>query len=239
MKKIVYTLLVLSTMLTSCVKDNFEGPDASFFGSIKDSKTGALVETDLIDGTTLEVYEIAYENPSAQKWVIKNNGEFRNDMVFANDYDIYIRNGNVYPQEYKAFTINKGKNEFHFSVTPFIRILNPEIKYDKESNKIIATFSLEGGKGTEILNAVRLYAFSDIYVGEPIKFNIIGGTDSKSNLNKEINPNEKYELSIDLIKNSEIFKEGRDYFFRIGALAEIKGVGTIRHNYAPFVKISL
>lgn len=239
MKKIIYTLSVLSIMLTSCVIDNYEGPDASFFGSIKDSKTGALVETDLIDGTTLEVYEIAYENPSAQKWVVKNNGEFRNDMVFANDYDIYIRNGNVYPQEYKAFTINKGENEFHFSVTPFIRIINPEIIYNKENNKIVATFYLEGGKGTEIVDAVRLYAFSDIYVGEPVKFNILGGTDSKSNLKKEIDPTEKYELSIDLNRNSEIFKEGRDYFFRIGALADIEGVGTIRHNYAPFVKISL
>jgi hypothetical protein len=46
-------------------------------------------------------------------------------------------------------------------------------------------------------------------------------------------------LTIDLAANANLFPAGRDYFFRVGALADLAGVGTIRHNYAPIVKITL
>lgn len=78
-----------------------------------------------------------------------------------------------------------------------------------------------------------------MHVGDPVKFDVKYSADRKENINKQIDSNEQYELSIDLAKNASIFKPGRDYFFRIGALASVKNVGTIRHNYAHYVKISL
>lgn len=227
-------------ILASCERDNMDGPDAAFYGSIKDAKDGSLIEQDIVQGTVLEAYEMAYEKPTAQNWVIKNNGEFRNDMVFANTYDIYLRNGNFYPIEDKGVKINPGNNQRDYTVTPYIRIVNCKIEHKISDKKIVATFSLEGGKGTEVVNHIRLYAFSDMYVGEPIKFDV-KGSNFKKDINAVITPATIYTLEIDYATtdNAKFFKTGRNYYFRVGAKAALSGLGTIRHNYAPCVKITL
>ena len=46
-------------------------------------------------------------------------------------------------------------------------------------------------------------------------------------------------LSIDLGQNADVLKYSKNYYFRIGALADVSGVGTVRHNYAPVVVIKL
>lgn len=239
MKNLFLTLFVSTFLLTSCMKDNFDGPNASFFGAIVDEKTNEYVETDLLNGSTIEAYELGYDDPVAQIWVIKNNGEFRNNLVFANDYDLFLRNGNFYAQEFKSFKINPGENMHNFIVKPYLRILDESITYDKAAKKIVAKFKLEGGNGDEKVKNVRLYAFSDMYVGEAIKFDVKNSSDRIEGINKVVDPAYEYELTIDLDKNTSLFKNGRDYFFRIGALANIDNVGTIRHNYAPYVKITL
>lgn len=231
----ILTLFCL-ILLASCEKDNFDGPNAQFYGSIKDAQTGELVETELQNGSMIEVFELGYENPVSQKLLIKNNGEFRNNLVFANKYDVYLRNGNFYQQEFKGFVIKPGENEHHFEVVPYIRIKNAKITHDKANNKVMATFNLEGGKAEVQVKNIRLYAFSDIHVGESVKFDVKNSADRKENINQVINPATVYTLEIDLGKNPNLFKAGRDYFFRIGALANLSGQGTVRHNFAPYVK---
>lgn len=223
-------------------KDNFPEPDAKFFGGINDEVGGALVETDLINGSTLHVYEQGFENPVLQTWVIKQNGEFRNDLVFANTYDIVFENCNFFPFEVNDVVIKSGDNEHDFTVTPYIRIKNCSITYDAAGNRIVATFNLEAGQSTVKLSSITLYAFTDIYVGNYIKFSLSAGTGKYTQSfspTVEIDPETSYTLSIDLEANSNRFSVHRNYYFRVGALASQSGVGTVRHNYAPFVKITL
>lgn len=243
MKKIVYSILTgicFFALLASCERDNFEAPNASFFGAIKDSVGGGLVETELINGSQIEVFEKGgYTTPVSQKWVIKNNGEFRNNLVFANVYDINFANCNFFPYRINDLEIKPGQNQRDFLVVPYIRIKNCQINHDKAANKIVATFSLEAGKSNVKAKAIRLYAFSDIYVGENVKFNTAGtGFTQSFNPSKTID-NATYTLSIDLAANTGFFKTGRNYYFRVGALADVSGVGTVRHNFAPYVKITL
>lgn len=237
--KVVFLIqsLFCLLLLSSCEKDSFAGPNAQFYGSIRDIKTGEPVETDLQNGATIEAYELGYENPSAQTWVIKNNGEFRNNLVFSNKYDLYLRNANFYPLEFKSFEIKPGDNEYNFEVEPYIRIKSPTITHSQD--KIVATFSLEGGRDNTSVKNIRLYAFSDIHVGEAIKFDIQSSNDKIENANEIMTSSKQYELSIDLGNNANLFKTGRSYYFRIGAVANISNVGTVRYNYAPAVKISL
>lgn len=225
--------------MSSCEKDNFDGPNAQFYGSMRDAKTNELVETDLQNGSVIEAFELGYQNPVSQKWVIKSNGEFRNNLVFANKYDIYLRNCNFFPQEFKDFEIKPGKNQCDFIVEPYIRVKNAQITYDKDNKKVIANFSLEAGREEVKVKNVRLYAFSDMYVGEAVKFDVKSSVDRMENINQLINPSIIYTLTIDLEKNNDLFKIGRNYFFRIGAIANVAGVGTIKHNYAPYVMITL
>lgn len=242
MKKIGNILLLISSLLfilDSCEIDNYDGPDASFFGSIKDSQTGELIGTDIENGSSIKVYELGFETSTAQTWYIKNTGEFNNDLVFSARYDFEFSNGNFYPFKVSDFEVKPGKNQHDFEVTPYIRIKNVNITHDAGNKKVIATFSLEAGKPEVKLSEIRLFVFTDIWVGNNVKFDVKG-----SNFSHKFTPvatidGANYTLSIDLNENSDLFKYNRNYYFRVGALASISGVGTVRHNYAPFVVIAL
>lgn len=241
MKKLfylIYALVFLTMFFPSCKIDNFPGPDAAFFGAIKDSVGGGLVETELINGSAIEAFELGYSTQASQRWVIKNSGEFRNNLVFANTYDIYLRNGNFFPYNVPGLVISSGDNQRDFLVMPYIRIKNCTITLDKTANKVVSTFTLEAGKSSVKLKSIRLYAFSDIYVGDNIKFGTAGTTFSQVFSTSKVIDSSTYTLSIDLAANSAMFPAGRNYFFRVGAMADVVGVGTIRMNYAPNVKIA-
>jgi hypothetical protein len=240
MKNLIIAITWLPCLLligTSCEIDNYEGPNASFSGAIKDMETGELVGTDILNGSTIRAYELGWETLAAQTWVIKNTGEFRNDMVFAAHYDLEFINENFYPFTINDFVIGKGKNVQDFEVIPYIRIENVSIK--KEGNRIVASFRLQAGKTEVKVSSLRLYAFTDIYVGEQVKFDIRDASATRSFTPAQTIDNTVYTLSIDLEQNSQFFKYSRNYYFRVGALADVPDVGTIRHNYSSLVKIEL
>lgn len=224
----------LLLFLASCTLDNYESPDASLHGRILDTKTGELVGTDIQNGSQLMVYEEGYGENSSQTWFIMNTGEYRNNLVFPANYRVVFQNGNFYPFE-ENITVKSGDNEKDFKVTPYIRVLNPSIT--KSGNTVTATFQLEGGKPEVRAHDIRLFAYSDIYVGDYIKFALVGNTD-KQTLDSAIDPSTTYTLTIDVKENATFFKyTGKNYYFRIGAKAAVEGVGTVLYNYSPLVKI--
>jgi hypothetical protein len=218
------------------------GPDASFYGSIVDSVGGGLIEQDIISGSRIYAYEHGYENPTAVYWDFKVTGEFRNNMVFAATYDLQMQNGNYFPFTIKDFVIKPGENTYTFSAVPYLRVLNPEIKLDEATNKIVATFNIQGGKPTVKMKTLTLYAYSDQYVGFPIKYTLSGADWKKTFAPRAIvpDPTVTYTLTIDLTANSNTFIKGRNYFFRIGAIADVSGgLAGVKTNYAPVVKMRL
>jgi hypothetical protein len=245
MKKILYFLIFIISLVlvdTSCKIDNYPYPDAQFFGAIRDSVGGGLVEQDLQTGSVIGAYEAGYPTPTLQNWVIKNSGEFRNNYVYANTYDIVFQSCNFFP--YQTWVdIKAGANEHDFLVTPFIRVKNASITLNTATNKIVATFTLEAGKPSVKVGKISLYAWTDIYVGEYIKTSLATGTgqptQTLTGAAQTINPSTTYTLSIDLAANATVFAIKRNYYFRVGAIAIQSGVGTIRTNYAPLVKIPL
>jgi hypothetical protein len=231
--------IILLVFMTSCGldPDSFQ-PTAKISGAIRDSLDLSLVEQDLVEGSKIEALEYGYTSPYF--WVIKENGEFRQNFGFPNTYTVNFRNCNFFPHVVEDVVIKTGDNVIDFQVVPYIRIKEPVIVYDATTKKVTATFKLEAGKPVVKVKSVHLFAFSDIHVGAPLKFAISGGGDVQ-NLNVVINPATTYTLSIDVSKNlvANKFYEGGNYYFRIGALADVVNVGTIRHNYAPYVKIKL
>jgi hypothetical protein len=249
MKKTIYFLIFIISLILgtgSCKVDNYPYPDAQFYGAIRDSTGGGLVETDLNSGTNLGMYEQGYETPTIQNWVVKQNGEFRNNLVYSGTYDCLFQSCNFFPYTEKAIAINPGENKHDFLVVPYIRIKNASITYDATAKKIKASFSIEGGKPTVKVAKVSLYAFTDIYVGEYVKKSLTAtATDvptiTLSGAAQTINTATVYNLSIDLTQsaNALVFKIKRNYYFRVGAMGIQSGVGTIRTNYAPYVVIPL
>lgn len=238
MKKILLLISCCLFALTSCDVDNYDGPDASIHGSILDEQTGELVGTDLNNGSAIKVREHGFTNPTDQTWAIMNTGEYRNELVFAATYDVRFENGNFYPFEIKDFEVKGGDNLYDFKVIPYIRIKNTSIT--RNGDIITATFSLEAGKPDVKVKEVQLFAFSDMWVGNSVKYTLNGGTDKTTfNPTAAIDPVKTYTLTIDLKANATVLKYNKNYYFRIGALADVSGVGTVRHNYAPFVVIKL
>lgn len=218
--------------------DNYDSPNASFKGGIRDADTGSLVETDLLDGSEIRVYELGYPE-GAQIWKIKESGEFQNDFVFSGHYRIDFINCNFFPFVIDDLEIKRGENIHDFQVTPYIRIR--DVSITKSGDEIVAKFKLQTSRPSDVkLRAIQLYAFSDMHVGEPIKYNIEDAS-SKQTFNPTVNIDEniEYTLRIDILTNAtEFFKySGKDYYFRVGALADVSNVGTVRHNYAPYVAI--
>lgn len=237
MKKIFLLLSCASMLFASCKVDNYDMPDSQVYGSFLDEKTGELVGTDIENGNSIIVVEQGYENPSNQYWAVKNTGEYRNNFVFSATYDIRFENCNFYPFSQSDVKIHKGENKIDFTVTPFIRVLNPSI--EKNGNTITAKFRLEAGKPEVKLSSVQLFAFSDMWVGNNVKYTLTGGTDKESFDGASIDSSKEYTLTIDVNANKNSFKyTGKNYYFRIGALASVSGVGTVRHNYSPLVKIA-
>jgi hypothetical protein len=245
MKNIIFISVILCFLMTvsSCVKDNMAGPDAAFFGAVKDSIGGGLIEQDQLNGSRILAYEHGYETPTAQSWFFKITGEFRNNMVFSNTYDLKLRNANFFPIEMNDFVIKPGDNPYDFIAVPYLRIKDAEIKLDQTTNKITATFKIEAGTPKVKLKKIALFAFTDMYVGDPFKVVNSGGGDTKS-FSPTIKPNPAtvYTLTIDLTANQKTYKTGRSYFFRIGAIADgtaNSGLSGVKYNYVPYVKITL
>ena len=250
MKKVLLVAASVLFLMTSCQLDNYDGPNAKIHGRILDEKTGELVGTDIQNGSRLMVYEQGYAasetHSNGETWVIMNTGEYANNLVFAGEYEVIFENGNFYGFN-DFFTINKGDNEVDWKVTPYLRIKNCSIS--KSGSIVTAKFSLEGGKGNEKVSEVRLFAFSDKWVGNYVKFPIEGGSkiafgakDGAGNIANPVvtvDPSSEYTLTIDTEKNKSFFKyTGKNYYFRVGAKASVSGAGTIRHNYSELVKIA-
>lgn len=261
MKKIYYLVFIVGSLLftlNSCKVDNFPEPDAHVYGAMRDSLGGGLVETDpnSTTGSVIGAYELGkYEaNPLRKAWLIKTTGEYRNNLVFANDYRFDFTSCNFFPITYNN-TVNPGENLIDFTVVPYIRIKNLSITLDVPTNKIIATFNLEPGRSSVRLSRLRLYSWTDMYVGENVKKTLAAagtgtplssGVPQLSYTNTVINPATLYTITIDLAANQATTVNGfgvhRNYYFRVGTLATVSSsisVGTIRYNYAPYIMIPL
>ncbi len=243
MKKLLYVLLpALAATMVSCEIDNYKEPNAGVRGRFLDSKDNTtLIGTDINNGNEITVYEQGWSAETAQTWKVDNTGEYTNTRVFAADYRIEFLNTNFYP--YKGeniITIKKGqKNVYDFVVTPFLRVIDPKISYDAATKTITAKCRIEAGGSDVTLGELRLFVFTDKWVGNSIHSGI-GGTAVAVQGDEIIDSGREYTMTIKVSDHKDFFKYSREYFFRIGARANgPSSYGNIRHNYSPLVVINI
>lgn len=205
--------------------DNYDGPDATISGGIYDNQTGELVEQDIINGMQIEYIEHGFDNPQTQYMVVKNDGTYRNNLMFSGRYTIQPVRGNFVPVEAQEIEVS-GDTEQDFEVQPYIRLRNVEIQ--KQESKIVATFNLE----QTVTNPVRrigLFAHEQVNVGEPLN-----RVSSVVNVNAVTNDVTRYRLEINLEAHTGQLQSGKEYYFRVGALIDAPEA---KYNYAPAVRI--
>lgn len=229
MKQIKMIIAITSVLLalSACTLDNYDSPDAGLFGSIIDSETGELVEQDIVMGTKIFFKEMGYANPSLQSMVIKNNGEYKNSMMFKGTYKIYTTiESNFPPQDTVKINLT-GLRRYDFKVTPYIRISN--VRIFKTGRKIKATFDVQQTSDGSV-STVALFGSTQPNVGKylnEMSSEIIAAS-------KCYNPT-TFTVDINLDEFPAI-EEGKKYYFRAGALSSIGGA---KYNYAPAVEIEL
>ena len=248
MMKKLFIITAAALVFSSCDMfkiDNYEAPNAKLHGRVLDEVTGEPVETDVLDGSVYRWQEIGDQwVPAWNSRVIKQDGEFRDDLMFSGRYKFEFLNANFFPFAVDGeVVIKKGDNVMDVDVKPYIRVKNVRIDKDDAAQVIRATFNLEAGDPQVRLSDVRLYGATDMYVGEPYTTFNTGGEGFSQSFSpaKEIDPSETYTLTIDLTTdyNKTYFQFQRNYYFRVGAkAANIEGMGTIRRNYAPYTVIN-
>lgn len=254
MKKIFYLLSVMA-LAGSCSMldlDNYDEPNAQISGNIIDAKTKENLAVECKFGNMFggvymgaptegyfSVYQKGWDYEKAQYWHLKNDGTYRNALVFAGTYRMEANANNFYPVSKDDVEIKKGENTLDWEVTPYVRIIEPKIEYDGKNFN--ATFKCEFGdpsKANKIVDA-KLLCYPDTFVG--IYCNYCGQDPNAMSTQVVADGQTVNRLSIDssLAVNQTEFKYMEKYhYLRIAVCAEGNGANTGRHyNYSQTVKI--
>ncbi|ACT92592.1 DUF3823 domain-containing protein [Dyadobacter fermentans] len=219
--------LLLLFGAAACGVDNYPAPDSQLYGTFLDIDTDEPVEQDIIRGSTIEFIEHGYASQTKQTMIVKNDGSYRNNLIFANTYTITPVRGNFVPMGAQEVAV-KGDTKLDFKVQPYIRV--KEASIEKAGTKVIAKFKLQ----QTVMNNVRkigLYAHPEPSVGEPMRVAL-----AEQEINGAIDPDKVYQLEIDIPSNSNVLKAGNPYFFRVGGIIDAP---ESKFNYAKAVRIAL
>jgi hypothetical protein len=224
--RIIVFFILGTFLLNACELDNYEGPTASLSGAIIDIQTGEPIQSDIINGTRIELIEDGYDNPSSMRLAVKNDGSYRHDMLFENTYFMPpIMGGNFVPQSDTVRIDIKGNTTHNFEVLPYIRVKDAQITIN--GLKVTATFKLE--QTVDTLNVLRigLFGHREPQVGEPMQM-----ARQLRLINRAVTPDE--EFTLDLTLRARDFPLGQQYHFRVGAVIDAPEA---KYNYAPAVRL--
>lgn len=276
----IAVILTLTTVASCSMfkLDNFEGPNAQVAGRLVDAETGELIGVEAafsqeidwanVDWTnwifpvitvskgSLIVNELGWKNNDGeevyedQRWFIRFDGRYRNNLVFAGDYKVLMKELPCYEND-QVISLKKGaNNNVDLKTTPFCRIVNPVITYDATSKKVKATFKVEltdPTKANAIMN-LRFAANTQLFVGATV-FNMAAndpgakkeGGSWGTMVFPACQPGETVTLEIDTTNplNADLFKYNQIRYFRIAAEAEGNGYNTQKaYNFSPIFKAS-
>lgn len=256
MKKILFLIPSLMLLMTSCEwfkLDNYAYYDATITGVFKDSGTGTNVEqeckyTNAYGGNVgtvttgfISAYELGWDFEAAQVWLVKYDGTYTNSQIFAGNYRLEAKENNFYPVILDQVVIGKGSTTVDWTVTPYVRIIDPSITFDASVNKFKATFKCQYGDATKANTIFKamLCAYPDVFVGAYLN-NCSNDTEASKTTTIVANGTTVNTLYIDPAKavNASEFKYSRKHYFRIAVCAIGTGANTSKiYNFSPTVGI--
>lgn len=276
----ITTVLALASLASCSMfqLDNYDGPNAQIHGKVLDTITGEPIGVEAafsqeidwanVDWATwtfpvitvskgsLVVNELGWKNKEGvevyedQRWFIRFDGQYRNNLIFAGDYKALYKELPCYETD-EVFTVKKGDNKVDLKATPFCRIVDPHVTYDATTKKVKATFKVELGdetKANTIMN-LRFCGNTQLFVGATV-FNLVSSDDAGAK--KEgfswgtmvfpaATPGQEVTLEIDTQdpKNADLFKYNQTRYFRIAAQAAGNGYNSQNaYNFSPIFKVS-
>lgn len=222
MKRILSIISCSLLLLTavSCdwfVLDNQDGWDAKVQGRILDQKTGLPIQSE--QGAAITVIEQGWDAQANQSWKIKNDGTYRNDLIFAGNYVMNTVTNANFIADPVQFTIKKGDNTVDFKATPFCRVVNPVITFDSAAKKIKASFGIETDLAqVNNIGNVILCVYPDRYVRRDYNNCANDPGAQISDFDPTSGATINLEVDMNLPANATEFQYDRPHYIRIAAI---------------------
>ena len=249
MKKI-FVFLSLIVLATSCdwfVFDNQEFYNAQVEGKITDTKTGQPIQFAFPNTCKISIIEEGWKDlagqpaEEAQTWYVKCNGTYVKKLVWAAKYRMETKKQNFYPATI-PFELKKGANTVDFEVTPYCRVLDPQITF--EDGKIVARFKVEVEDAAKTGTVdVAVFGFTDRWVSDGnnnFDFDKVQTEGQKKKI-KNADGTSVIELKIDPNNPKESgmqFAYKRNHYLLIGARAYGNENSGKYYNFSPVFKMS-
>lgn len=241
-KKILFLFSIITVLTYSCKIDNYDPPTAHLFGKIVDTD-GNPVQSDISNsGVKITYIEKGnFSSPQKQSITLKRDGTYRNNMMFAGTYDVFIKDANFLDVDtVKNMVVKAGDNELNFTVQPYIKIQVDSMK--QVGTMVIAYFKMQT-LYNNLAKVAQIQLFS--YLDPVVSFGATMASSPATTLNRVVGANEEFTLQIDLSKQSNTFTKyptGTKFWFRVGAMvmkSDASAGSTPKWNYAEPVQMSL
>ena len=210
-------ILTLSFAVTSCdwfELDNQDGWNASVEGVILDSETNQPIQFE--QGSTITVVEQGWEAQANQTWAVKNDGSYKNTLVFAGSYVMNTLTNN-FVAEAQSFELKKGDNTVNFKATPYVRILNPQVTMEGDKIKVTCTVKA-GVSSVNNIGEVRICVSPDRFVRQST--NNVSNDPASHISDVKVDGSQQLTLYVDtkLAANAYEFQYDRPHYIRIAAV---------------------
>lgn len=269
MKRILYSIIavaIAALSVSACDMfklDNFDGPDAQISGRLLDAETGDLIGIEAatsmgIDWSTWSTYTTVdvgslvvleqgwiedKQNPG-QDWLVRFDGQYRNNLIFAGDYKFTCKKLPCYEPADSSFTVKKGANKMDLELLPYCRIVDPVFSVTKnfagEYSKLVVKFKVELTDPTKA-NTVANVAFcanTQMFVGANYQ-NLAKGDGGAKKKNVAAGSTITLEIDMKNTSNADLFRYSRERYLRVGAMANGNGYNSNNlYNFSKIYKIS-
>ena len=250
MKKIFHILFLIpmAALMTACLGDNYEQPNAAVYGQVVDAETGELILQDIGgEGSYIEMLELAYEKADTRKLNFKTDGTYRDNNFFKGDYKVQFNLTNFVPASVKltssgevapfgenAFTISlDGETKMDIEALPWCRIEVKDITFDEDRQRVVAKFTVECTT-RDALKEVGLFCDPSPHVSYSI--NYFGDNSTKKvEVNRVLTAPAEFTLKMPLTMFQDQDSD-KDYYVRVGAHTSAVDA---RWNYSPAVKLHI
>ena len=255
MKKILHILFLvpLAVLLTGCLGDNYEQPNAAVYGSVTDAETGELILQDIGgEGSYIEMLEMAYEKTDTRRLNFKTDGTYRDNNFFKGDYRVQFNLTNFDPstveltskdtdireavdtngKAFKVIHLN-GDTQMEIKAKPWCRVSVKDIVFDEAKQRVLAQFEVECTT-KDPLKEIGLFCDPSPHVSFSI--NYYGDNSTKRvQVNKVLSGPQVFTLKMPLTMFQDVDSD-KDYYVRVGAHTSVVDA---RWNYAPAVKLHI
>ena len=251
MKKIFRFLFLipLAALLTGCIGDNYEQPNAAVYGEVRDAETGELIPQDIGgEGSYIEIIEVAYQKPDTRRLNFMTDGTYRDNNFFKGQYLVQFNLTNFNPATVKltssggavedfaenayALTL-KGETQLNIEALPWCRIEVKEIVFDEERQRVTAKFTVET-TSNDALKEVGLFCDPSPHVSYSIN-NYGDNSTKRVTVNRKLSGPTEFTLKMPLTMFQDRDSD-MDYYLRVGAHTSAVDA---RWNYAPAVKLHI